>query len=182
MSLRLTAPPGLGICSVRPPDAGRLGSDLGKEGTQGAARHFSAQRPSSGGSSDGPGLLGQRGLWAGTGSSGRMRPLPGLQSQRVSELGAQAGVSDCAASIPRAPRPSYHQGAPSLGPLREQPAPSLAGAFRPSLLPPCGHRRENSAAAPRPWPPRATAAATLRTVGSRVARGCAALGRDRKRP
>lgn len=43
MSFRLTASPGLSICkrgSAGSPDAGRLGSDLGREGTQGAATTF----------------------------------------------------------------------------------------------------------------------------------------------
>lgn len=59
-------------------------------------------------------------------------------------------------------------------PFRAPPAPRLARFLSPSLLPPCGHRGQNCAAANEPRTARATAAATS-TVGTWVVRGSAAL-------
>ena len=64
--------------------------------------------------------------------------------------------------------------------LREPLAPRLARAFSPSSLPPCGHWGESSTAARLSRLPRAAAAAATKIVGSWVARGCTALGQERK--
>lgn len=106
-----------------------------------------------------PRLSGRRDPSAGTAPS-----IPSVPQRRSGSGGARGHSQG---SGPERARP------PASPALRERPAPRRAGVLGPSVLPPCGHRGESSAAAPRSWPARvaaAAAAAATSTAGTWVDR------------
>lgn len=190
MSFRLTTPPDLSMCkrgNTRSLDARKLGSDLRKEGTQGVAGHLSSQSGLSLGScNDCPLALGAAGPLGRHNHVTPESPARRHGQRRESAATCRVSVQESPrASVPvaeavgdgclrAAPGPSSRRGSSALGPLLRPPAPRLASFLSPSLLPSCGQRGQNGAAAHGPRTARATTAATS-PVGAGVARGCAAL-------